>query len=76
MKNFLLKVIGSILKTVIVFVILFFLVISLHSGKFPPSLKLAKNYIDNISQVKEKYAALTHRSENYLKQMHDESRDR
>ena len=71
MKNFLLKIIGSVIKSVVVLIILFFISISLHSGKFPPDLKLARDYISQLTQVKEKYAELTHRSENYLKQLPD-----
>lgn len=66
MKNFLYGIITSVIKSVIIFIILFFLLISLHSGKFPPSLNLAKKYINDLTQVKEKYSSLLNKSENYL----------
>lgn len=66
MKNFILKLIASILKSVTVFIILFFLLISLLSGKFPPDLILAKSYIDQLRYSSKTYSNLIHKSENYL----------
>lgn len=48
---------------------MFFLAISLYSGKFPPELKSIKESINQLAQAKEKYAALMHKSENYIRQM-------
>jgi len=73
MRNFFFKVISSVLKSIIVFIILFFLAISFYSGKFPPSLKLAKDSIKQLTEAKEKYQSLLHKSEAYLQQMPDET---
>jgi|GEM_PF-4881645 len=74
MINFLLKIISSVLKSLIVFVILFIIAVSLYSGKFPPNLKLVKDSVDQLAQAKEKYLALTRKSENYLQQMSAEEK--
>lgn len=46
---------------------MFFLSISLLSGKFPPTISMAKEYINSFVQVRNKFKDLTNRSENYLK---------
>lgn len=66
MKNFILKILGSVLKSIIVFAILFVLAISLYTGKFPPDIKMAKDLITQLSTVKQRYISLLNKSENYL----------
>jgi hypothetical protein len=48
---------------------MFFLAISLLSGKFPPSLSLAKKYIDDLIHVKENYLAAIAKSQKMADQV-------
>lgn len=73
MKNFGLKIIASILKSVVVIIILFFLLISLLSEKFPPDLALARGYINQLRYSSKTYSNLIHKSENYLNKESPES---
>ena len=72
MKNFILKFLGSIIKSVLVMIIMFFLAISLLSGKFPPSLSLAKKYIDDLLHAKENYIAAITKSQKMANQVSDQ----
>lgn len=67
MKKFFLKTLSTLLASIILFVIMFFSIISIHSGKFPPTLALAKEYLNNILKAKENYTALLNKSEKYIK---------
>lgn len=66
MKNFILKTISSVLRSIVVFVILFFLIISLLTEKFPPDFNLAKEYISDLRNSREKFSSLLRKSENHL----------
>jgi hypothetical protein len=51
---------------------MFFLAISLLSGKFPPSLSLAKKYIDDLLHAKENYIAAITKSQKMANQVSDQ----
>ena len=53
-------------------IIMFFLAISLLSGKFPPSLSLAKKYIDDLLHAKENYIAAIAKTQKMANQVSDQ----
>lgn len=67
MKKFILNVISSIFASVFLFVVMFFSFISIHSGRFPPTIAQAKDYINSIAKAKDNYAALMQKSEKFIK---------
>ena len=66
MKKFILDVLSSIIKSILVFAFLFLISMSLYTGKFPPNITLIKQQITDLTLAKEKYINLISKSENYL----------
>lgn len=66
MKKFILDVLSSIIKSILVFALLFLISMSLYTGKFPPNITLIKQQITDLTLAKEKYINLISKSENYL----------
>lgn len=67
MKKFFLKTLSTVFASLFLSVVMFFSFISIHSGKFPPSVALAKEYIQSLAKARESYAALVTKSEKYIK---------
>lgn len=67
MKKFILNVISSVFASVFLFVVMFFSFISIHSGRFPPTITQAKEYISSIAKTKDNYAAMLQKSEKFIK---------
>ena len=67
MKKFLLKTLSTILASLFLSVVMFFSFISIHSGRFPPTLGQAREYITSLAKTKETYAAMVNKSEIFIK---------
>lgn len=67
MKKFFFNTLSTLFASIILMVIMFFSAISIHSGQFPPTLALAREYSNNMMRAKENYTALLKKSENFLK---------
>ncbi len=67
MKNFFLKTLSTVLSSLFLSVVMFFSFISIHSGRFPPTISQAREYINSLAKAKETYTAMVSKSENYIK---------
>lgn len=67
MKKFLLNILSTVFASVFLMVVMFFSFISIHSGRFPPTIAQAKEYLNSIVKAKDNYAALVQKSEKFIK---------
>lgn len=67
MKKFILNILSTIFASVFLMVVMFFSFISIHSGRFPPTITQAKEYINSIAKAKDNYAAMMQKSEKFIK---------
>lgn len=67
MKKFILNILSTIFASVFLMVVMFFSFISIHSGRFPPTIGQAKEYINSIAKAKDNYAAMVQKSEKFIK---------
>ena len=67
MKKFILNILSTIFASVFLMVVMFFSFISIHSGRFPPTIAQAKEYINNIVKAKDNYTAMVQKSEKFIK---------
>lgn len=67
MKKFILNILSSVFASVFLFVVMFFSFISIHSGRFPPTIAQARGYLNSIAKAKENYTALVQKSEKFIK---------
>lgn len=67
MKRFFLNLLSHVFTSVLLTAVIFFAFVSIHSGKFPPTIALVKDYINSVAKAKENYTALVQKSEKYIK---------
>ena len=73
MKKFILNVLSTIFASVFLMVVMFFSFISIHSGRFPPTITQAKEYLNSMVKAKDNYTAMMQRSEKFIKsELNDE----
>ena len=65
-KSIFFKIFSFLLINAVLLVIMFFVAISLHSKKFPPSLKTTNEYANLLLNAKENYIKLVNKSQNHI----------